>query len=133
MEAADSELIEKVMDKLQEYWMNDQDNGGEAFFKNFIGPHADKFTEGYDDPENNDNKLVYTEIHKDYEKHFEKKMEEIIAQCGSTSDQFFKALKSARDNDDSQGTFYIELIDVVSNYECFILNIKQYKQDLAAE
>ena len=86
-EEANKALIEKVMGELENFWMNDSDQGGEALFNNFIKDHADKFKDGFDTPElMDDNPVEYTNIFMEYRGIAEKKVESIIVECGYTTD-----------------------------------------------
>ena len=60
-------IIEKVMGELEVFWMSDDEDAGEAIFNKFAEKYADKFVGDYDSPQFNDNKLEYTEIHKEYQ------------------------------------------------------------------
>ena len=64
--ANNDEIIEKVMGELETFWMSDAEDAGEAIFNKFAEKYADKFDGDYDAPQDNDNKLEYTQIHKEY-------------------------------------------------------------------
>ena len=54
---SNAEIIEKVMNKVEEFYMGDGPDSGENIFNEFAAKHSDKFEGDYDAPENNDNKL----------------------------------------------------------------------------
>ena len=54
------------MSELETFWMSDDEDAGEAIFNKFAEKYADKFEGDYDAPHDNDNKLEYTQIHKEY-------------------------------------------------------------------
>ena len=54
------------MNKLEMFWMSEDEDAGEAIFNKFAEQHAHKFDGDYDAPDQNDNKLEYTTIHKEY-------------------------------------------------------------------
>ena len=51
------QIVEKVMEKVEEFYMADGDEGGEAIFNKFAEKHAHVFEGNYDNAEDNDNKL----------------------------------------------------------------------------
>ena len=59
-------MIDDVIRELETFWMTDDEDGGEAIFNKFAEKYADKFDGDYDQPDQNDNKLEYTQIHKEY-------------------------------------------------------------------
>ena len=65
-EAKDLQMIETVMARLEEFWMSDDENSGEAIFNKFAAEHANLFEGDYADAEHNDNKLEYTNVHKKF-------------------------------------------------------------------
>ena len=113
-------ILEKVMGEMEAYWMSDDEKGGEAIFNKFAEKYADKFTGDYATPEDNDNNLEYTTIHKEYQQIFEKEMERIITECGCTAEDFYKALAAQQDGEESMSSFYIEMITSLADYEQFV-------------
>ena len=71
-------------------------------------------------------KLEWTEIHKAYQTLFEAKIESIITDCGVSVQDFFKALQSEKDEDPSC-EFYVEVLLSVSDYQQFLLMMRDYK------
>ena len=59
-------IVEKVMGSVEEFYMSDGDEGGEAIFKKFAKEHVHVFEGDYEYAEDNDNKLEYTLVHKKY-------------------------------------------------------------------
>ena len=67
---SNSEIVAKVMAKVEEFYMGDGDDSGEAIFNKFAEQHAAKFEvaegENLADVQNMEGKLEWTEIHKEY-------------------------------------------------------------------
>ena len=66
-----SEIVQKVMAKVEEFYMSNEADSGEAIFNNFAEIHAAKFEvkedENLADAESMEGKLEWTEIHKEYQ------------------------------------------------------------------
>ena len=107
--------------------MSDDDDAGEAIFNKFAEKHADKFDGDYAQPDQNDNKLGYTTVHKEYQTLFEEKMTAVIVKTGYTIEQFYQALQATKDGEESMASFYIDMITSLGDYEQFILMMKEYK------
>ena len=60
-------IIDDVVQELEVFWMSDEEDAGEAIFNKFAAKYHDKFDGNYDTPDDNDNKLEYTTIHKEYQ------------------------------------------------------------------
>ena len=41
---SNAEIVQKVMEKVEEFYMGNEDDSGEALFNNFAEKHAEKFT-----------------------------------------------------------------------------------------
>ena len=127
---SNAEIVQKVMEKVEEFYMGNEDDSGEALFNNFAEKHAEKFTveEGQNlaDVENVEGKREWAGIFREYQQMFESKIEAIIIDCGVSVQDFFKALQSEKDEDPSC-EFYVEVMLSVSNYEQFLLMMKDYK------
>ena len=115
------------MGNMEEFWMSDAEDGGEAIFNKFAEKYADKFTGDYASPDQNDNSLEYTTIHKEYQTLFESKMEEIITSSGFSVEQFYKALAESQTSEESMSSFYIEMLTSIADYEQFVVMMKDYK------
>ena len=63
---AQQKIIDDVIRELEVFWMSDDEDAGEAIFNKFAEKYCDKFDGDYDQPDQNDNKLEYTTIHKEY-------------------------------------------------------------------
>ena len=124
-------MVEKVMAKVEEFYMGDEEGSGEAMFNAFVEQHKDKFTtkEGEDlgDLESMEGKLEWTQIHKEYQQFFEAKIESIITECGVSVQEFFNALKTEYEADPS-ADFYVEMLLSVSDYQQFMLMVRDYKK-----
>ena len=60
--------------------MSDAEGAAESQFNEFARKHASKFQGEFWAAENNDNKLEYTAIHKEYTEMFESSIEKIITE-----------------------------------------------------
>ena len=55
--ASSSEVVSKVMEKVEEYYMSDDENSGEKVFFRFAEKHAHLFEGDFDAPEEVEGKL----------------------------------------------------------------------------
>ena len=115
------------MENVEEFYMGNEEDSGEALFNKFAEQHASKFDikeeENLMDVEG---KLEWTAIHKEYQNMFESKIESIITNCGVSVQDFFKALQQEKD-EDPQCAFYVEVLLSVSDYTQFLLMMRDYK------
>lgn len=125
--AAQQKIIDDVIRDLEVFWMAEDEDGGEAIFNKFAEQHAHKFEGDYASPDQNDNKLEYTAIHKEYQTMFEAKMTAVIEKTGYTVEQFYKALAATQDSEDSMASFYVEMITSLGDYEQFVIMMRDYK------
>ena len=110
----ESEIVEKVMARVGEFYMGDGDDSGEAIFNNWAKDYASVF-EGDFESEAAEQKLEYTDAFNKYQALFEKHIERLITECDTQVDVFFAALKQQHEADPSCG-FYVEMLLSVSNY-----------------
>ena len=54
------------MSKIEEFYMSNGANSAEEIFDKFAVQHADKFDGDFSDAEHIENKLEYTQVHKEY-------------------------------------------------------------------
>ena len=120
------DTIQAVMEKIQEFYMNDaEDEGpsGEKIFNDFAVKHKDLFSGSFS--EESEQKLEYTVAFKEYQGIFEKQIEKIITECDVSIQDFFSALKEEQENDPSV-EFFVEMLLVVSDYSAFLLMMQDY-------
>ena len=66
-----AELVEKVMNKINEYYMS-EDNEAEKMFDEFAAKHADKFDDDFSTFEDgHEGKVEYTVAHQEFCKLFD--------------------------------------------------------------
>ena len=121
-----SALVEKVMEKINEYYMG-EDNSAEKKFDEFAAKHADKFDDDFATyMDGHEGKLEYTEAYQDFQKMFEAEMEEIIKSADVSVEQFYAALKEASQKDES-AQFYVHMLLSVAEYDSVLMMMKDYK------
>ena len=61
-----SEIIDKVMEKVQEFYMGDDNDSAEEILQKFAAQHADKFGQDFLESDDFENKLEYTLVYQEY-------------------------------------------------------------------
>ena len=74
---ATAEVVEKVMAKVEEFYMGEDENSGEQIFNNWAANWASKF-EDIQAMDQVEHKLEYTQAFEEYQKLFESHIERII-------------------------------------------------------
>ena len=87
------EVVAKVMEKIDHWFMSNEEHSAEAIFNEFASAHADMFDgDGFENTEVLEGKLEWTSIHKEYVKVMEKYVEKLVAEAGVSNEDFAKAL-----------------------------------------
>ena len=110
--------LQDAMNSITDYYFGDAEDSGEAMFKKFASKHKDTFdvTEGTDMEEH---KLEFTEVYKEFQDLFEKKIEELIEKAGVEPGEFVEAIKE-RSKTDEEVKMFLEILLSVSDYENFL-------------
>ena len=61
----------------------------------------------------------------------ESHIERLVTECGTTSEQFFAALKQDFDGE-NESAIYVEIILAAAEYENFLEMMRSYKQKMQA-
>ena len=130
-EETQQELVERVMNKIEEFYFGDSEQSGEALFNEFAKKHETLF-EGDDDGDMKEQKLEYTQVYNEFVKLFEELIEKLITDCGVDVGKFFEALKTIVDTD-PDNKFYVEVLLSVTDYSNFIEMMSSYKRDQKAK
>ena len=83
-----AETIEKVMSKVEQFYMGEGEECGEAIFNKFAEKHASLF-EGDFEGEDAEQKLEYTEVFNEYQQLFEGHIEKMITESDVSIQDFF--------------------------------------------
>ena len=79
--------------------------------KHFANANLGKSTE---------NNFLFSELFKNFQNIYEKKLEEIINSCGLSSDQFYKGLSKRCEEDDQEIILFVDIMNEIINYNSFI-------------
>ena len=88
---------------------------GDNVFSPFFAKHAHLF-ESDCDALASENKLEYTQIHKEFCELFETHIDTIFKDCPYTVAQFFTALKEEQEKGIEDASFYVQLLLSVTDY-----------------
>lgn len=114
------------MNKIEEFYFGDGEQSGEALFNEFASKHEALFEVNVD--AENEQKLEYTNVYKEFVKLFEELIEKLIVECGVGVQEFFDALKMIVEKDDDN-KFYVEVLLSVTDYQNFLDMMKSYKAE----
>ena len=77
---ATAEIVQRVISKVEEFYMGDSENSGEQIFNRFAEKHYQLF-DGDFEQEGVEQKLEYTVAFNEYQQLFESHIEKIITDC----------------------------------------------------
>lgn len=130
MSAADElDRMERAMSRIEDFYFDEDENGGEQLFKKFAERHLMHFHARINLYQE-ENKLEYTLAFQDFQNTFENKLEEIIISEGLTVSRFFELLKQHAGTDEDCAVF-VKIIKAVSDYPAFISMMSSYCEILA--
>ena len=119
--------MQEVMEKVESFYFDEGEDSGEQMFNRFAEKYAAIFEKDCD-ATTMENKLEYTEAYNEYQKLFEKKIEEIIESCGMQADEFVKILQE-KSKDDEDAEMFVQILLSVSEYENFVEMMRGYKKE----
>ena len=73
-------IIEKVMERVEAFYMGEGENNGEAIFNEFAKKHEGIFEGNFTDSDA-EQKLEYTNVFNEYQQVFEGHIERMIQEC----------------------------------------------------
>mmetsp|Transcript_20092 Transcript_20092/g.24761 ORF Transcript_20092/g.24761 Transcript_20092/m.24761 type:complete len:91 (+) Transcript_20092:66-338(+) len=87
-ERVQQDLVDRVMDKIEEFYFGEGETGGEALFNKFAAEKHSVF-EADCDAEGGENKIEYTTVFNEYQALLESHVEKLVSECGCTTEEFF--------------------------------------------
>merc|ERR1712083_872756 len=81
----EQEIVASVMQKVEDFYFSDEENGGEKMFNEFAAKHHEIF-EADCDAEDMENKLEYTQVYKEFCVLFETTIENLIKESGFSTE-----------------------------------------------
>ena len=126
------QVLEKVMEKIEAWYFEEGEEGGEALSRKFALKYEGKFDKDCD-AEQQEQTLEMTAIHNEFCDLYEKNIERLIEEVGSTPEEFFDVIKNALSGDHEEAPFYLELILACTDYTEFIRMMQDHKQRMAEE
>ena len=67
-----------------------------------------------------ENNFLFSELFKNFQNIYEKKLEEVIKSCGISSEQFYKGLSRRCEEDDQEIILFVDIMNEIINYNSFI-------------
>jgi hypothetical protein len=120
----DSQYLDRVMRKVEDFYFGDGDCTGEHLFNTFAKRHAHLFSASMKATEF-ENKLEHTLAYQEFQQLFESKIDEMVRSEGRPVEEFFKLLQEKAKEDDDCKVF-IQVLLSVSDYASFVEMMAAY-------
>jgi ADP-ribosylation factor 2-binding protein len=111
----------EILDEVAAAMFDDEFSGT---FEKFAEEHCGEFT---DDEEN---KLIYTEIYNKFTELFEEKLAALVEARGSTSEAFAALAREARDEGAEDASDSLAFILALAEYEVFVGIMREKAKDI---
>ena len=118
-EEIDDDLINDTIEALENYLFGKNGDCGEKLFIDFAKDNKKHFAEA-NLGKSTENNFIFSELYKNFQYIYEKKLEEIINSCGMTSEQFYKGLSRRCEEDDQEIILFVDIMNEIINYNSFI-------------
>ena len=118
-EDIDDDLINDTIEALENYLFGKNGDCGEKLFIDFAKDNKKHFAEA-NLGKSTENNFIFSELYKNFQYIYEKKLEEIINSCGMTSEQFYKGLSRRCEEDDQEIILFVDIMNEIINYNSFI-------------
>mmetsp|Transcript_22858 Transcript_22858/g.35777 ORF Transcript_22858/g.35777 Transcript_22858/m.35777 type:complete len:121 (+) Transcript_22858:109-471(+) len=115
---ADSEIMQKLED-----WFMDDGTGVEQFIEEFAKKHKDVF-----DLTEEEHKLEYTTIYKDFQDQFEAKLEGFLKDNSYTNEQLVDACRAATADSEHHGIDIVGVMLATLEYDVFLQMMADAKE-----
>mmetsp|Transcript_36064 Transcript_36064/g.41646 ORF Transcript_36064/g.41646 Transcript_36064/m.41646 type:complete len:100 (-) Transcript_36064:42-341(-) len=94
-------------------------------FKKFAEDYKEKFKRTQEELLQDEHKLEYTEVYKEFQKLFEEKIEMLINDCNVSQEEFVDAIKE-RSKTDPEIKMFLDILVSVSDYTTFVEMMVDY-------
>ena len=118
-EEIDDDLINDTIETLENFLFGKSGDCGEKLFIDFAKENKKHFAKANLD-KSTENNFLFSELFKNFQNIYEKKLEEIINSCGLSSDQFYKGLSKRCEEDDQEIILFVDIMNEIINYNSFI-------------
>ena len=118
-EEIDDDLINDTVESLENFLFGKEGDCGEKLFLDFAKENKNQFAKA-NLGKSTENNFVFTELFKNFQAIYEKKLEAIIKSCGLSSEQFYKGLSKRCEEDDQEIILFVDIMNEIINYNSFI-------------
>ena len=118
-EEIDDDLINDTIETLENFLFGKKGDCGEKLFLDFAKENKKHFANA-NLGKSTENNFLFSELFKNFQNIYEKKLEEIINSCGLSSDQFYKGLSKRCEEDDQEIILFVDIMNEIINYNSFI-------------
>ena len=118
-EEIDDDLINDTIEALENFLFGKSGDCGEKLFLDFAKENKKHFANA-NLGKSTENNFLFSELFKNFQNIYEKKLEEIINSCGLSSDQFYKGLSKRCEEDDQEIILFVDIMNEIINYNSFI-------------
>ena len=118
-EEIDDDLINDTIETLENFLFGKSGDYGEKLFLDFAKENKKHFANA-NLGKSTENNFLFSELFKNFQNIYEKKLEEIINSCGLSSDQFYKGLSKRCEEDDQEIILFVDIMNEIINYNSFI-------------
>ena len=118
-DSIDDDVINDAVEALENFLFGKEGDCGEKLFIDFAKENKEHFAKANLD-KSTENNFVFSELFKNFQTIYEKKLEEIINSCGINSEQFYKGLSKRCEDDDQEIILFVDIMNEIINYNSFI-------------
>ena len=118
-EEIDDDLINDTIETLENFLFGKKGDCGDKLFLDFAKENKKHFANA-NLGKSTENNFLFSELFKNFQNIYEKKLEEIINSCGLSSDQFYKGLSKRCEEDDQEIILFVDIMNEIINYNSFI-------------
>jgi len=115
----EEDYLEDTISSLEEYFFGEGPNNGENLFITFAKNNKERFKKA-NISNSTENNFEFTELHKEFQKIYEKKIEEIINKNKMSVEGFYNCLSKRCDEGDQEILLFVDIINEIINYNSFI-------------
>ena len=115
----EEDFLDETIKSLEEFFFGEGPNNGESLFINFAKKNKNKFKQA-NISKSTENNFEFTELHKEFQKIYEKKIEEIINKNNMSVEGFYNYLSKRCDEVDQEILLFVDIINEIINYNSFI-------------
>ena len=115
----DDDIIDDTVETLENFLFGKSGDCGEKLFIDFAKENKAHFANA-NLGKSTENNFLFSELFKNFQNIYEKKLEEIIKSCGISSEQFYKGLSRRCEEDDQEIILFVDIMNEIINYNSFI-------------